>query len=110
METLNYKSPAEKRQGIGSEALLFGLKDEDKIERFEELMAEQLSVYDTINEAIEKMVKVSLLVEFGPGILRKKVAGNMIKTISAGILSDSELRKQSLLIIDRFARLQELNA
>lgn len=110
MENLDQIKTREMTVLTGREAMIFGLDDEDKIEKFEEMMSGQLDVSDTLNEAIEKMVKISLSVEFGPQLLQKKFAGQMIKTIAHGILSDSELRKQSLLIMDKFAKAKELNA
>ena len=92
------------------EALLFGLKSDDKIEAFENILSEELCLSDNLNEAIEKMVRAALTVEFGRELLAKPLSKNMVKTISSGILSDSELRRQAILIVDRFAKPKELNA
>ncbi len=99
-----------KRPAPQEAALLFGIKDEEKIESFEKMLSELLRLSDTIPEAIEKMVKAALACEFGSGILDGKKSGMMVKSISGSILADTELRRQALLIIDRFAKADELNA
>ena len=50
-----------------------------------------------------KIVKMALAAEFGPSIVAAQGARPMIETITKGIMNDSELRKQALLIIERFA-------
>ncbi len=99
-----------KKASDGREAMLFGLKDPEKIESFEKMLSEELLLSDTIREGFEKLTRCALAAEFGMEILSKKVTENMVGTIVNGLLSDSELRKQALLIIDRYARQQELNA
>ena len=75
----------------------------DKIDLFEKGLSNAIFKTDTIDKAIEKVVKTALACEFGPGFVVQKGADKMIKTISAGIISSSELRKQALVIIDKFA-------
>ena len=95
---------------IKESAALFGIKDEDKIEKFESLLFEGLKLYDSVSDAVQKMVKAALTVEFGESILLNSKAQNMIRAISQSIVSDNELRRQSLIIMDRFAKADELNA
>jgi len=95
---------------VPESALLFGIKEEDKIEKFEGLLSEAISTSDSIKEAIAKMVKAALTVEFGEDLLQKKEAEGMVRAISAGIYGDGGLRRQALIIMDRFARPGELNA
>ncbi len=92
------------------EALLFGIKDTDKIESFESMLSELLRFSDSIPEAIAKMVKAALACEFGSKVLEHKKCDSMVKAISQGIMSDTELRRQALLIMDRLAKADELNA
>ncbi|MCX5749498.1 MAG: hypothetical protein NTZ10_04580 [Candidatus Saganbacteria bacterium] len=100
------KRPSKDLEG----ALMFGIKDQDKIEKFEGILTEVFCTSDSISEAVEKMVTAALTVEFGESLLKKDGAKNMVSTISRSIISDSELRKQSLIIMDRFAKPTELNA
>ncbi|MBI5699252.1 hypothetical protein HZC35_02940 [Candidatus Saganbacteria bacterium] len=87
---------------FGKEKL--GKKEKEKIELFEAGLSTELKKTDTINSALTKMVRMALAAEFGPTLVKSKGAEHMISTIVAGILSDSELRKQSLAIIDQFAK------
>ncbi len=89
---------------------LLGSTDEKKIEAFEQMLSEIISFSDTIPEAINKMVKSALVCEFGKEILSGKKSEMMIKSISDTIMADAELRKQALLVIDKFAKPDELNA
>ena len=59
---------------------------------------------DTIEMAVKRIVKMALAAEFGAELLTSSKAKGMIDTITYGILHDNELRKQALLIIDRFAK------
>ena len=64
------------------------------------------TIYDGhgfIDQAITKIVRMALAAEFGPSLVKSKGADRMVKTISAGIMSDPDLRKQALFILDRFA-------
>lgn len=81
------------------------LEDEDleKLELFEKGLANELKSEDTIEQAITKIVKMALASEFGPSLVAAKGAQPMITTITRGITQDPELRKQALIIIDRFA-------
>ena len=78
-------------------------KDLEKLELFEKGLGNELSKEDTIDEAITKIVKMALAAEFGPTIVAAGGARQMIETITRGILQDPELRKQALIIMDRFA-------
>ena len=99
-----------KRSAVKESALLFGIKGEEKIEAFEKMLSELLKFSDTIPEAMSKMVKAALACEFGSSILDDKKSAIMVKSISGSILADGELRRQALLVIDRFAKADELNA
>ena len=92
------------------ESLLFGIQDPDKIEAFEKKLGSSMLTSDSIGEAVEKVVAAALESEFGIEIMGGKHFKNMVKTISCGIMGDSELRRQALIIIDRFAKSPELNA
>jgi hypothetical protein len=87
-------------QEIGTE-----LREEeiDKIEMFEKGLANELAKDDTIEQAVTKIVKMALAAEFGATLVAAQGAKKMVTTISRGILSDPDLRKQALIIIDRFA-------
>ena len=78
-------------------------KDEERVDLFEKGLGANIDRSDTVDNAIEKMVKTALACEFGPSFVIQKGAERMVKTISHGIVTDSELRKQALIIIDRFA-------
>lgn len=99
-----------KLQDFSVESMLFDLEDESKIGQFEKSLSDQIDQCDSLSEAVEKIVKTALKIEFGDNIIKGRPAENMIATISRGILGDDELRKQALIIIDRFAKVQELNA
>ena len=58
---------------------------------------------DTMEQSVEKMVKMALVSEFGAGLVIKPGARKMIATISRGILGDSGLRRSALIIADKFA-------
>ena len=58
---------------------------------------------DTIEQAITKIVKMALAAEFGATLVASKGAKGMVETIARGIMGDAQLRKQALIIIDRFA-------
>ena len=79
-------------------------EEEKKIDLFEQGLANELSTEDTIETAMQKIVKMALAAEFGPSLVKAKGANGMIETIVRGIMGDSSLRKQALLIADRFAK------
>lgn len=79
-------------------------KELEKLELFEKGLANELKSKDSIEQAITKIVKMALAAEFGPSLVAAKGAKGMIETITRGIMNDPELRKQALIIIDRFAR------
>jgi len=103
-------STTSKRSAGHEPALLFGIKGEEKVEAFEKMLSELLKLSDTIPEAMNKMVKAALACEFGSSILDGKKSSMMVKSISGSIMADGELRRQALLVIDRFAKADELNA
>jgi hypothetical protein len=74
-----------------------------KIKLFEKGLAQELKKDDTIEQAITKIVKMALAAEFSATLVAASGAKPMIATITRGIMSDPILRKQALLIIDRFA-------
>ncbi|MDI6731396.1 MAG: hypothetical protein QME05_02290 [Candidatus Margulisbacteria bacterium] len=78
-------------------------RDLAKLELFEKGLANELKKDDTIADAIAKIVKMAVAAEFGPSLVASKGAKAMIDTIARGIMHDAELRKQALVIIDRFA-------
>ncbi|MBN2058053.1 MAG: hypothetical protein JW782_04605 [Candidatus Saganbacteria bacterium] len=73
-----------------------------KLELFERGLANELKKDDTIEQAMTKIVKMALAAEFGASLAAAKSAKPMIETITRGIMSDAQLRKQALIIIDRF--------
>lgn len=78
-------------------------KDLEKLELFEKGLANELRKEDSIEQAITKIVKMALASEFGPSLVAARGAQAMIATISRGIMQDRDLRKQALIIVDRFA-------
>ena len=74
-----------------------------KLALFEKGLANELNKEDTIDQAITKIVKMALAAEFGPTLVAAKGAKGMVETITASILRTPELRKQALIILDRFA-------
>lgn len=74
-----------------------------KIALFEKGLANELKKDDTIEQAITKIVKMALAAEFSATLVAATGAKAMIATITRGIMCDPLLRKQALLIIDRFA-------
>ncbi len=79
-------------------------KESSKLDLFEKGLENEVRKSDTVEHAVEKMVKMALAAEFGATLLTSRGARGMINTITYGILHDEELRKQALLIIDRFAK------
>ena len=79
-------------------------KYQEKLALFEKALASQLSPSDTLDEAFEKIVRVSLAAEFGPGILRAPGAKKMVNTIVRGIRDDHGLRKHALTLIYRYTK------
>jgi len=78
-------------------------KEKSKIELFESGLAGELLTSDTIEQAVEKIVKMALACEFGASLTAQAGAKKMVSVISRGILSDSGLRRNALIIADRFA-------
>ena len=84
-------------------------KELEKIDLFEKGLAQELKKDDSIGQAIQKIVKMALAAEFGPSLVAAKGAQGMIDTITRGIMGDAELRKQALVIVDRFTQNQKRN-
>ncbi len=111
MQDMNLnRAGLEQDKGTDSTSLLFGIQDPDKLEAFEKKLSSCIFTTDLLKEAVEKMVSSALESEFGSAISKGKHYRNMLGTISCGILQDPELRRQALIVIDRFARSPELNA
>ncbi|MFH1386843.1 MAG: hypothetical protein ABIH50_04165 [bacterium] len=73
-----------------------------KIDLFEKGLAKEIKKDDSIEQAITKMVKMALAAEFGASLVTAKGAAGMVTTITQAIMCDPVLRKQALMIIDRF--------
>ena len=80
---------------------------ESKLGVFEKALAQELSPNDTIEKAMEKLVKIALASEYGMEIIKSKTFDPMVTTIVSGIMTDHALRKQALVIIDRFTSPEE---
>lgn len=78
-------------------------REASKLDIFEKGLSNEIKKSDTIEIAIKRIVKMALAAEFGTGLLTSSHAKSMIDTITYGIMHDDELRKQALLIIDKFA-------
>lgn len=78
-------------------------KELKKLELFEKGLENELSKEDTISQAVTKIVRMALAAEFSPSFVTAPSAKKMIEAICQSILSDGQLRKQVLIIIDRFA-------
>jgi len=74
------------------------------LDLFEKGLAAEIKKTDTIEAAVTKIVRMALCAEFGAGATRGKNAEQMVSTIVRGIMSDPELRKQALIIVDQFAK------
>jgi hypothetical protein len=77
-------------------------EEQSKLELFEKGLAKALKSEDTIEQAITKIVKMALAAEFGPSLVTAKGANLMIAKICRMIQGDAQLRKQALVIVDRF--------
>jgi len=78
-------------------------KELSKLELFEKGLENELSKEDTIEQAVAKIVKMALAAEFGASLVAASGAQKMAATITHAIMADPQLRKQALIIIDRFA-------
>ncbi len=78
-------------------------REKSKLGVFEAGLAQELRTADTMEQSVEKIVKMALTCEFGAELVTKPGAKRMISTISRGILASSELRRSALIIADRFA-------
>ena len=105
-----YNEVSVSKQPISAEVLPFllgkkklGKKDSSRVELFEKGLQNEIKKTDTLIMAVTKIVRMALACEFGAALTRSRGAEQMIDTIVAGIMSDAELRKQVLCIIDHFA-------
>jgi predicted KAP-like P-loop ATPase len=73
----------------------------NKLELFEKGLKNEIKKNDSIAGAITKMVKLALAAEFGPSLTKAQGASPMIDSIANAIMSDPQLKKQALIIIDR---------
>jgi hypothetical protein len=90
---------------LGKEPADFEDKKElKKLELFEKGLENELSKDDTIEQAVTKMVKMALAAEFGASLVTARGASRMTQTITRAIMSDPQLRKQALIIIDRLSQ------
>jgi len=78
-------------------------KELSKLELFEKGLENALSAEDSIEMAVTKIVKMALAAEFGPSLVATKGARPMIESISRMVLCQPQLRRQALVIIDRFS-------
>lgn len=78
-------------------------KEVAKLDLFEKGLEKELKKNDTIEQAVTKIVKMAVAAEFGPSLVAAKGAKPMIETIARSIMSDAQLRRQALIIVDRFA-------
>jgi hypothetical protein len=106
----SYDESAVSKQPVSSELLPFftgskklGKKDASKVDLFEKGLKNEIKKSDTLRMAVGKIVRMALACEFGATMVRSRGAEQMVETIVTGIMSDPELRKQVLCIIDRFA-------
>ncbi len=79
-------------------------KQINKMELFEAGLENEIKKTDSVDSAVRKVVRMAIASEFGPSLVKAKGADAMIETIMRGIMSDNTLRKQALIIIDRFAK------
>ena len=89
---------------IGKDLAEIEKEDVSKIELFEKGLQNELKSDDTIEGAVQKIVKMALAAEFGASLVAAKGAEGMVNTIVRGIMGDATLRKQALIIVDRYAR------
>ena len=75
-----------------------------KLGLFEKGLAKEIKSSDTIEQAVTKMVRMALAAEFGPSLVTAQGARPMVETIARAILVDPQLKKQALIIIDRFTK------
>lgn len=77
-------------------------KELAKLELFEKGLANELKKDDSIEGSITKIVKMALAAEFGPSLVKAAGAQKMVETITRAILHDPKLKKQALVIVDKF--------
>lgn len=74
----------------------------EKVNLFEAGLAYELSETDTLDESLEKIVKVALVSEYGTTLAKEHGFKRMVDAIKKSIEQDPILRKQALIIADRF--------
>ncbi|MFA5112965.1 MAG: hypothetical protein WC529_01575 [Candidatus Margulisiibacteriota bacterium] len=77
-------------------------KELKKLDLFEKGLAKEIKPSDSIEQAVTKMVRMALAAEFGATLVAAQGARPMVESITRAILTDSQLKKQALIIIDRF--------
>lgn len=78
--------------------------DLEKIALFEKGLSKELKASDSLDKTVGKMVKMALAAEFGASFCKAKGCDTMIDKITEMMQADPQLRRQSLLIIDRFVK------
>ena len=76
----------------------------EKLALFEKGLAKELRSGDSLDKTMSKMVKMALAAEFGASFVKSKGCEEMAKSIMQVMSADPQLRRQSLLIIDRFVK------
>ncbi|MFA6431569.1 MAG: hypothetical protein WCV91_04235 [Candidatus Margulisiibacteriota bacterium] len=79
-------------------------KELAKLDLFEKGLENGLLKEETIEEAVEKVVKMAIAAEFGPSLVAGKGSVDMVRKITRAILAEPKLRQQALIIIDRFTK------
>ena len=82
---------------------------DEKLNMFEAGLAYELNENDTIDGSIEKIVKVALAAEYGVSITKEEGFKRMALAITQSITQDPILRKQALIIVDRFTQRAQSN-
>ena len=115
MQTVPSPDPREREKWVPSRSILpliigqnFGDEvDQDELEKlelFERGLENGLNREETIEEAVEKVVKMAIAAEFGPSLVAGKGSLDMVRKITRAILAEPKLRQQALIIIDRFTK------
>lgn len=79
-------------------------KELAKLELFEKGLERGLKQEETIEQAVEKVVRMAIAAEFGPSLVVGKSSSDMVRKITQAILAEPKLRQQALIIIDRFTK------
>ncbi len=76
----------------------------EKLALFEKGLSKELRANDSIEKTVGKMVKMALAAEFGASFVKSKESQQMTEKIMQVMVCDTQLRRQALLIIDRFVK------